>query len=59
PIKVGGGLYLNYNPELTKLKYFPRKVGCDVYIRGCGREFDEDNIKRRCDVGGEVYVRDN
>ena len=54
PIKVGGSFYCSYNPELTKLKRFPRKIGGDVYIYNCGRNFDEEYIKRRCDVGGVV-----
>ncbi|MCK9544709.1 MAG: hypothetical protein M0R03_22045 [Novosphingobium sp.] len=56
PREVGECAYFSLNYKLKSLKYFPRKIGDNVWIRNCGKDFDEEYIRARCDVGGSVFV---
>lgn len=53
PNKIGGTFSCNSCPSLKTLEGLPNKIGVDLYCYN--KNFNEDDIKRICDVKRDIY----
>ena len=51
-----GSFYCNGCISLTTLEYAPKMVGRHFYCWGCGKTFTVEEVRRHCNVKGEIYV---
>jgi hypothetical protein len=56
PQEVGGMFTCSDCKSLKSLKGCPQEVGKDFYCKFCGKQFTKDDVKKYCNVKGEIYV---
>ena len=57
PEKVDGDFICSYCKKLTSLEGAPKEVNMDFYCWDCGKQFTADDIKKVCNVGGNIVIK--
>jgi hypothetical protein len=56
PKEVGGYFWCYSNSSLTSLKGCPKEVGGDFYCYNNSRKFTKEEVRKVCNVKGDVYI---
>ena len=56
PTTVGWSFNCSDCPSLTSLEGAPTTVGGCFWCNGCGRKFTVEEVRKHCDVKGDIHV---